>query len=45
MRSAMEESGHFEDLMCLDGIHPNQEGYRFMADIWIKAIPELKKEF
>ena len=45
MRTAMEESGHFEDLMCLDGIHPNEEGYRFMADIWIKELPELKKEF
>lgn len=45
MRTAMEESGHFEDLMCFDGIHPNEEGYRFMADIWIKSIPELRKEF
>lgn len=45
MRTAMEECGHFEDLMCLDGIHPNEEGYRFMADIWIKELPKLKKEF
>ena len=45
MRTAMEESGRFEDLMCLDGIHPNEEGYRFMADIWIKELPKLKKEF
>ena len=45
MRTAMEESGRFEDLMCLDGIHPNENGYRFMSEIWIKELPKLKKEF
>ncbi len=33
------------DLMCLDGIHPNQEGYKFMAGIWISELPEIEKEF
>lgn len=45
MREPMLESGHFDDLMCKDGIHPNEAGYRFMADIWIKEIPSLRSEF
>ncbi|WP_027728718.1 SGNH/GDSL hydrolase family protein [Treponema sp. C6A8] len=45
MREPMLATGHFDDLMCQDGIHPNEEGYRFMSEIWIKEIPNLKKEF
>lgn len=45
MRGPMLATGHFDDLMCQDGIHPNEEGYRFMSEIWIKEIPNLKKEF
>ena len=45
MREPMLESGHFDDLMCQDGIHPNEKGYRFMSEIWVKEIPNLKKEF
>lgn len=45
MREPMLESGHFDDLMCQDGIHPNEEGYHFMSEIWVKEIPNLKKEF
>ena len=45
MREPMLATGHFNDLMCQDGIHPNEEGYRFMSEIWIKEIPNLKKEF
>ena len=45
MREPMLESGLFDDLMCQDGIHPNEKGYRFMSEIWEKEIPNLKKEF
>ena len=45
MREPMLATGQFDDLMCQDGIHPNEEGYRFMSEIWIKEIPNLKKEF
>ncbi|MCR5253031.1 MAG: SGNH/GDSL hydrolase family protein [Treponema sp.] len=45
MREPMLATGHFDDLMCQDGIHPNEAGYRFMSEIWIKEIPNLKKEF
>ena len=45
MREPMLATGHFDDLMCQDGIHPNEDGYRFMSEIWIKEIPNLKKEF
>ena len=45
MREPMLATWHFDDLMCQDGIHPNEAGYRFMSEIWIKEIPNLKKEF
>lgn len=45
MREPMLATGHFDNLMCQDGIHPNEVGYRFMSEIWIKEIPNLKKEF
>ena len=31
--------------MCLDGIHPNEKGYKFMSEIWIRELPEVQKEF
>ncbi|MCQ2611292.1 MAG: SGNH/GDSL hydrolase family protein [Treponema sp.] len=34
-----------ESLMCPDGVHPNPQGYKFMSEIWIKIIPQLKLEF
>ena len=45
MRLALLSNPKWRDLMCLDGIHPNQEGYHFMAEVWKKEIPGLKKEF
>jgi lysophospholipase L1-like esterase len=35
----------YRDLMCLDGIHPNEEGYKYMATIWEQELPKIKKEF
>ena len=32
-------------LMCKDGIHPNEDGHRFMASVWEKELPKIKKEF
>lgn len=45
MRKAMLEAPDYRQLMCKDGIHPNQEGYKYMASVWEKVLPELKKEF
>lgn len=32
-------------LMCKDGVHPNIEGHKLMADVFVKLLPEIKKEF
>lgn len=32
-------------LMCKDGVHPNIEGHKLMADVFVKVLPEIKKEF
>lgn len=45
MQKPMLDSGRFDDLMCLDGIHPNEDGYKFMSEIWINELPEIRKEF
>ncbi|MBP3741981.1 MAG: SGNH/GDSL hydrolase family protein [Treponema sp.] len=34
-----------EDFMCDDGIHPNEEGYKLLANLWIEDLPKIKKEF
>ena len=36
--------GH-KELMCYDGIHPNEEGYKLLSQAWIKFLSEVKKEF
>ncbi len=36
--------GH-KELMCYDGIHPNEKGYQLLADAWVKFLSEVKKEF
>lgn len=45
MRSAFLQHEDFLSLICADGIHPNRDGYRFMADVWMRELPKLKKEF
>ena len=44
-RTAMLEAENYRNLMCRDGIHPNKDGYAYMAGIWEKEIPKIKKEF
>ena len=45
MRMAMLEAKDYRSLMCKDGIHPNASGYAYMADVWIRELPRLHKEF
>ena len=45
MRKEMLLSENYRNLMCLDGIHPNKKGYKFMSEIWIRELPEVQKEF
>ncbi len=45
MRSHFLRHPDYKSLMCKDGIHPNLEGYKFMAEIWKNELPKIKKEF
>lgn len=45
MRKAMLCAPDYRTLMCKDGIHPNQDGYKYMASIWEQALPTVQKEF
>ena len=45
MRMALLEAEDYRSLMCEDGIHPNVSGYAYMADVWIRELPRLHKEF
>ena len=36
--------GH-KELMCYDGIHPNEAGYEKLSQAWIKFLTDIKKEF
>ena len=45
VRTEFLAQGDFEKLMCLDGIHPNEKGHEFMARIFEREFPRLKKEF
>lgn len=42
MRLALLESADYRNLMCLDGIHPNEDGYKVMADVWVKELPKVR---
>lgn len=44
MRSEFLAHPNYKTLMCLDGVHPNQAGYDFMAQIWKREIPRLRVE-
>jgi Lysophospholipase L1 and related esterases len=35
----------YRNFMCPDGVHPNEEGYKFIATVWERELPLLKKEF
>lgn len=45
VRAEFLAQGDFEKFMCLDGIHPNEKGHEFMARIFEREFPRLKKEF
>ena len=45
MRSEFLAHPNYKTLMCLDGVHPNQAGYDFMAQVWKREIPGLRVEF
>ncbi len=45
MRTEFLAHSNYRDLMCLDGVHPNQAGYDFMAEVWKREIPGLRVEF
>ena len=44
VRSEFLAHPNYKTLMCLDGVHPNQAGYDFMAQIWKREIPRLRVE-
>lgn len=44
IRSEFLAHPNYKALMCLDGVHPNQAGYDFMAEIWKREIPRLRVE-
>ena len=45
IRSEFLAHPNYKTLMCLDGVHPNQAGYDFVAEIWNREIPKFKLEF
>ncbi|MBR7064164.1 MAG: SGNH/GDSL hydrolase family protein [Treponema sp.] len=45
MRHELLKRSDYRSLMCEDGIHPNQKGYAFMAEVWIRELPKIIKEF
>ena len=41
MRTALLETEDYRNYMCLDGIHPNEKGYKVMSEVWIKELKPL----
>lgn len=47
-KNARDDSGNPIDpitLMCKDGVHPNLDGHKVMADVFVRELPKIKKEF
>jgi lysophospholipase L1-like esterase len=40
-RSELLKQNNYNDLICLDGIHPNEKGYELMSQIWIEKLSAL----
>ena len=36
--------GH-KELMCYDGIHPNEKGYEQLSNAWVEFLSNIKREF
>ena len=45
MRVEFRKTSDPMSLMYKDGVHPNIEGHKLMADVFVKLLPEIKKEF
>lgn len=45
MRVEFRKNSDPMSLMCKDGVHPNIKGHKLMADVFVKLLPEIKKEF
>ena len=45
MRVEFRKTSDPMSLMCKDGVHPNIEGHKLMADVFVKLFPEIKKDF
>jgi len=42
IRSAFLKMRNYSDLLCADGIHPNEKGHEIIAGVIAKAIPNLE---
>ena len=45
MRVEFRKTSDPMSLMCKDGVHPNIEAHNLMDDVFVKLLPEIKKEF
>lgn len=43
IRSAFLERRNYSDLLCNDGIHPNEKGHEMIAEVIAHAIPNLEQ--
>lgn len=43
MRKAFLAEHNYQRLICDDGIHPNEEGHRFMADVLVDVTREARR--
>ena len=43
IRSAFLERRNYSDLLCNDGIHPNEKGHEMIAEVIARAIPNLEQ--
>lgn len=43
IRSAFLERRNYSDLLCNDGIHPNEKGHEIIAEVIARAIPNLEQ--
>ncbi len=43
IRSAFLERRNYSDLLCNDGIHPNEKGHEMIAEVIARAIPNIEQ--
>lgn len=44
LRTEFLKSDDYTKLMCKDGVHPNVEGHKFMAEIFEKILPTIRPD-